>query len=616
MQKATTILSIIQQRGIERKPLQRVYRLLYHRELYKIAYAKIYRNRGATTPGSDAKTLDGMSAERISHIIDLIKGERYRWQPVRRTYIRKKSGKLRPLGIPSGDDKLLQEVIRLILEAYYEPQFSCRSHGFRPKRGCHTALAEIARTHKGTKWFIEGDIQGCFDNIQHDKLLAILAKQIEDKRFLNLIKRLLQAGYLEEWKWHNSYSGTPQGGIVSPVLTNIYLHELDRWIEETLLPQYNRGTEQDSRDPDYMRHARRKSVLHQQGHHDAAIVELKRMQAMPSRRDTPRYRRLRYIRYADDFLLSFIGPRCEAEEIKAHIGRFLREELGLELSADKTLITHAGTTAAHFLGHSLKIMHSDTKKTVYQRLGRRVIARSATGQVWLGIPAEKLKTLRRRYSKQGKPVHRPELLMNSDYHILTLYQSEWRGYVQYYIMAHNLSKLRIVWWTMSTSLLKTLAAKHKITVRQAYRRYRTILPTAQGPRRGYQVVISRKDKPPLVAQFGGIPLVRNAQPQQMEDNLQRQLAHTWTGHSELLQRMQRNQCELCGQREGVEVHHIRGLADLNRPGRKPKPLWMHKMAVIRRKTLVVCQTCHQAIHQGRHRNEWEHWKCELESRVN
>jgi hypothetical protein len=433
---------------------------------------------------------------------------------------------------------------------------------------------------------------------------------------LNLIKRLLQAGYLEEWQWHNSYSGTPQGGIVSPVLANIYLNELDGWIEETLLPQYNRGTEQDSRDPEYMKHARRKSMLHKQGNHDAAAAQLRQMQTMPSRRDTPRYRRLRYIRYADDFLLSFIGPKGEADDIKSRIGRFLHEELGLELSADKTLITHASTTAAHFLGYNLKIMQSNTKQSVYQRLGQRVIARTATGQVWLGIPDEKLKMLRSRYSQRGKPVHRPELLMNSDYHILSLSQSEWRGYAQYYIMAHNLRKLKTVRWTMSTSLLKTLAAKHKITVRQAHRHYRTILSTEHGPRKGYQVVIRREDKPPLVAQFGGIPLVRKVQPQQMEDNIQRQLAHTWTSHSELLQRMQRQQCELCGQRYGVEVHHLRGLADLNRPGRKPKPLWMRKMAVIRRKTLVVCQACHRAIHQGQHRQEWKHWNRELESRMN
>ena len=615
MLKATTILSIIQKRGSEQKPLEQAYRQLYNRELYEMAYARIYRNRGATTPGSNQVTLDGMSTQRITNIIERLKSERYRWQPVRRTYIQKKNGKRRALGIPNGDDKLVQEVMRLILEAYYEPQFSTNSHGFRPNRGCHSALQEMTRTHKGTKWFIEADIKGCFDNIPHEKLLTILSKRIKDGRFLNLIKRLLQAGYLEEWQWHNSHSGTPQGGIVSPVLANIYLNELDSWMAEKLLPDYNRGTEQASKNPEYMKHARRKSTLHKQGNHEAAKAEQKIMQSMPSRRDTPCYRRLRYIRYADDFLLSHIGTKDEAEMIKVSITQFLRKELGLELSTEKTLVTHARTSAARFLGYDLKIMGSDSKKTTYHRLDRQVTARSATGQMWMGIPKEKLKQLRSKYTKRGKAHHRPELLMNSDYHIIELYQSEWRGYVQYYIMAHNLRKLKTVYWVMACSMLKTLAAKHQSTVRQMHQRYKTILPTAYGPRKGYQVSISRENKKPLVAQFGGIPLVRNGKPAHIGDNIYQQLAHTWVGHSELLQRMHSDQCELCGQIGDVQVHHVRHLSDLNQPGRKPKPLWMRKMAVIRRKTLVVCPPCHQAIHHGQHRTEWELWNRELESRV-
>ncbi len=174
MRKAETVLSVIRERGKRGLPLTDVYRQLYNEELYLRAYGRIYRNDGAMTRGMTDETVDGMSREKILSIIEALRGERYRWTPVRRVEIPKKNGKTRPLGIPTWSDKLLQEVMRLIMEAYYEPQFSDLSHGFRPQRGCHTALASIQRGWTGTKWFIEGDIKGCFDNIDHEVLLKIL----------------------------------------------------------------------------------------------------------------------------------------------------------------------------------------------------------------------------------------------------------------------------------------------------------------------------------------------------------------------------------------------------------------------------------------------------------
>jgi hypothetical protein len=242
MQKAEVILGIIHERGKRGLPLENVYRLLFNPELYLLAYGKIYRNQGAMTPGTTDETVDGMSLERIQTIIETLRYERYVWSPARRVYIEKKnSTKKRPLGLPTWSDKLVQEVIRLILEAYYEPQFSDHSHGFRPNRGCHTALSEIRHGWRGTAWFIEGDIKGCFDNIDHTVLLSILRENIHDNRFLRLIENLLKAGYLEEWKYNATYSGTPQGGVISPLLSNIYLDRLDRFAEQNLLPAYNQG---------------------------------------------------------------------------------------------------------------------------------------------------------------------------------------------------------------------------------------------------------------------------------------------------------------------------------------------------------------------------------------
>src|SRR6266581_6347440 len=222
MQEGRTVLAIIAERGKRGLPLERVYRHLFNRDLYLMAYGKIYRNAGALTPGSTAETVDDMSLGKIDAIIEAVRYERYRWTPTRRVYIEKKnSTKKRPLSMPTWSDKLLQEVIRLLLEAYYEPQFRDCSHGFRPERGCHTALREIDRTWLGTTWFIEGDIKACYDSLDHHILLEILAEQIHDGRFLRLIGGLLQAGYLEAWKYRATYSGAPQGGIVSPVLSNI-----------------------------------------------------------------------------------------------------------------------------------------------------------------------------------------------------------------------------------------------------------------------------------------------------------------------------------------------------------------------------------------------------------
>src|SRR3954452_21684939 len=286
MQNADTTLAIIRERGKRGLNLEDVYRRLYNPDLYLRAYGRIYRNDGAMTRGTTEETVDGMSQEKILHIIEKLRFERYRWTPVRRTYIEKKgSTKMRPLGIPTWSDKLLQEVMRSVLEAYYEPQFSDRSHGFRPERGCHTALRQVFATWAGTKWFIEGDIKGCFDNIDHTILLSVLREKIHDNRFLTLVENLLKAGYLEQWDYRPTLSGTPQGGIISPLLANIYLDRLDEFVERTLIPEHTRGEGKRS-NPEYQRILRWIQRLKTQGASSEAIKPLrKRLRVIPTRKE-------------------------------------------------------------------------------------------------------------------------------------------------------------------------------------------------------------------------------------------------------------------------------------------------------------------------------------------
>jgi group II intron reverse transcriptase/maturase len=353
MRDAETTLAIIRERGKEGQNLEDVYRRLYNPDLYLKAYGRIYRNAGAMTQGITDETVDGMSQRKIEGIIELLRNERYRWTPVRRVLIPKKNGKTRPLGIPVWSDKLLQEVMRTILDAYYEPQFSPTSHGFRPERGCHTALHDIYRW-SGSAWFIEGDIKGCFDNIDHAVLLSILREKIHDNRFLFLMENLLKAGYLEQWNYRPTLSGTPQGGIISPLLANIYLDKFDKFVEQTLIPEFTRGKEK-RRLKEYDRLYRRIKQLVKEEASEEILKPLREEFRLQGANDPfdPNYRRLKYIRYADDFLLGFDGPKEDAEVIKTRLGEFLRDYLKLELSPEKTLITHTKTEKARFLGYEI-----------------------------------------------------------------------------------------------------------------------------------------------------------------------------------------------------------------------------------------------------------------------
>ncbi|WP_207929417.1 reverse transcriptase/maturase family protein [Actinomadura sp. 6K520] len=585
MQSAETVLGVLRERGRRGLPCDELFRQLFNPQLYLLAYGRIYANHGSMTPGVTRETVDGMSVRKIERIIAAMRSERYRFSPVRRVHIPKGNGKTRPLGLPTWSDKLVGEVIRLILEAYYEPTFSDRSHGFRPGRGCHTALREVANTWTGTTWFIEGDIADCFGSLDHDVMIEILAERIHDGRFLRLVRNMLTAGYLEDWKWGATLSGAPQGGVVSPILSSIYLHKLDQFVEKVLIPEYTRGGYRNG-NREYGRLKWRRAQARKRGDRTAVRELTKQTRRLPSVDPMdPKYRRLRYVRYADDHLLGFAGPKSEAEEIKRRLAEFLQNELHLELSQQKTLITHARTGAARFLGYDIVVQHNNTKVT---RGSRR-----ANGIIGLRVPDDVIKEKCAPFLEHGKPVHQGRWVQEADYTIVATYGSIYRGIVQYYLLAGNVPRLHRLLWVMQTSMLKTLASKHRSTVRKTAAKHRTKVQTPHGPRTCYEAQIERNGRKPLVARFGGIPL-RRQKTAMINDH---EPARDKYSHKEIVKRLLASTCELCGHHGNVEVHHVPKLAELDKPGRGTSG-WMQIMKSRRRKTLVVCDTCHHSIHTG------------------
>jgi group II intron reverse transcriptase/maturase len=586
MQSAETVLGVLRERGRRGLPCDELYRQLFNPSLFLLAYGRLYSNHGAMTPGADEETVDGMSLVKIDRIIDALRHERYRFKPARRVYIPKKNGKKRPLGLPSWSDKLVGEVVRLLLEAYYEPRFSDRSHGFRPRRGCHTALSEVANIWKGTVWFIELDIAQCFDRLDHSVMLKTLGEHIRDNRFLALLRNMLQAGYLEDWVWNATLSGSPQGGVCSPILANIYLDKLDQFVENTLIPEYTRGATK-ATNPAYQKIV--DAIKRARSHGDRAAVRALRKQQrnLPSRnpRD-PGYRRLKYVRYADDELLGFVGPKAEAEEIRARLAAFLREELKLELSDEKTLITHAATRAARFLGYEITVHRANHKIT----RGRR----ATNGVIGLRVPLDVIRAKGAPYHKRGKPALRPLLVNDDAYTIVSTYGAEYRGLVNYYLLAGDVWRLGRVRWVMETSMLKTLACKYHSSVTKMAAKYTTTIDTPHGPRTCMQVNVPREGRKPLTARFGGIALKR----QKTAVLTDRQPPPVITRRKELVTRLVAGRCELCARTGPMQVHHVGKLAHLDRPG-QPQPAWATLMSRARRKTLVVCADCHDVIHNRR-----------------
>ena len=478
MQPTIEILDRIRKNSRDNKEeiFTRLYRYLLRPDLYYLAYKNLYANKGAGTRGVNDDTADGFSKEKVDRIIQSLADGTYTPNPVRRKYIQKKqnSTKKRPLGIPTFTDKLVQEVLRMILESVYEPIFSNNSHGFRPNRSCHTALKSLKREFSGVSWFIEGDIKGCFDNIDHQVLANVINAKIKDARLIQLIWKFLKAGYMEDWQYHATYSGCPQGGIVSPILANIYLNELDKFVEKTAkefyksrdrhhTPEYDKVTWQIKKAQKQLKTAtgQEKTALLQK------IAQLKAvMHKTPCMSKTDKV--IKYIRYADDFILGVKGDKADCERIKRQLSDFISQTLKMELSEQKTLITHSNQYA-RFLGYNIRVRRDQKLKPHGNH-----VSRTLNGSVELCIPfADKImpflfgkSVIRQLRDGTIEPTARKYIFRCTDLEIVSTYNSELRGICNYYSIASNFNKLQYFEYLMEYSCLKTLAGKHESTSRK------------------------------------------------------------------------------------------------------------------------------------------------------
>ena len=577
---------------------ERLYRILFNEELFYVAYQKIASNGGSTTKGSDGRSIDEMSLARIETLIASLKDESYQPHPSRRVHIPKKNGKTRPLGIPAFEDKLVQEVVRMILEAIYEGHFETTSHGFRPKRSCHTALLHIQKTFSGAKWFIEGDIKGFFDNIDHDVLVGILRERISDDRFIRLIRKFLKAGYVEDWTFHNTYSGMPQGGIVSPILANIYLDKLDKYVKE-YIRHFDMGTKRrPGKESNDLANERKRTVRKlkkvKDGTEKAALVaRLKAIEqeraAFPSGDEMDgSYRRLKYIRYADDFILGVIGSKEDALRIKEDIKSFLSESLALELSEEKTLITHTGKSAK-FLGYEITVTRNNHQRDVQGRL-RRTYGKRVRLNVSMATLRDKLleygaMEIKLRNGKEiWKPKCRSGLIFNDDLEILDRYNRETVGFCNYYLIANNCVVLHNFRYIMEYSMYKTFAGKYRSTVRKINKKYRlNKLFTVKYEQKGviksrtfYKTSFKRR-----TTAFNGSC---DIEPYSIAD----------VSRTNLTDRLKAEKCELCGATGKLIMHHVRNLKDL-----KGKESWKRLMSARKRKTIALCPSCHRLRHLGK-----------------
>lgn len=574
-----------------------LYRLMYKEDFYVLAYERVKSKPGNMTPGTDGETLDGFSMDEIQSILRQMRDETFQFKPVRTVLIPKANGKMRKLGIPSVRDKIVQEVMRMILEAIYDspqgPYFHESSHGFRRNRSCHTALREFRTKWSAVNWIIEGDIRACFDEIDHGVLESILRKKIVDERFINLVRKLLKAGYMDmRDERKDSLAGTPQGGIVSPILANIYLDQLDQRVEQ-LRVRYERG-ETKRRNTKYRSLVERRDTLRKRGDKQSPEFRTlsKQIRTTPAIDPAdPNFIRIKYLRYADDWIIGIQGPHSLAVEIKEELKSFLSQELNLTLSEEKTRITQARKEEATFLGTLLQIGTGEggEPKIVIttNRWGKPFKRRSTGWETVMKAPMAKIveKIANRGFcTRDGEPAAKAGWTNLDVDQIVSLYSGINRGIQSYYRFTDNFGSLTRIQFILSMSCAKTLGMKLKTTSASIYRKHGReltfVIRALDGKKdRTVKFYVNRDWKVDRYA------FARGDQPTDLVQMATRMRTRSKLGYP----------CVICGETDGVVMHHVR---HIRKADSKPAVGFKAIMRALNRKQVPVCQSCHGKVHRG------------------
>ena len=462
---------------------------------------------------------------------------------------------------------------------------------------------QIQKTFTGANWFVEGDIHACFDSFDHHVVIGLLKKRIDDEAFIQLIWKFLKAGHMEQWTFNRTYSGVPQGSGVSPVLANIYLHELDKFMEKyaenfnTEAKKKHFSTAYKSSVGKAYRYRKKGREIWDSLSEEEKKIRCKNLKELEriEKSTTPyvyndsNYKRVQYTRYADDFIIGVIGSRADAETIKKDVKIFLQEVLKLEMSDTKTKVTHTGDRA-RFLGYDITVSRDQSLK----RTSNGKTQRCQTGVVKLYVPREKwvgklieYKAIKIKINENGKErfvaLHRGKLVNQSDIEILARYNAEVRGLYNYYSIANDSFKIGRFANVMKYSMYKTFACKYKTNVHEIKRRYcrNDLFTVAYETRQGTKTTTFYRDgykRKECATKFDNVSEL----PQFSK------YAKTNT----LKQRVERHTCELCLKDcRNLEIHQVKKLKDL-----KGNAEWVLLMKKKRRKTLVVCPECHHLIH--------------------
>lgn len=550
-----------------------------HIDVLKLAYELIKSKPGNLTPGITKETLDGISEEYFINISRQILAGKFKFSPARRIWI-PKPGKTekRPLGIASPREKVVQKAMELVLSSIFEPTFLDTSHGFRPQKSTHSALELIDKKFKGATWFIEADIAKCFDTICHDRLMSIISRRISCQKTLALIRSGLKAGYVElGGVCERGLVGTPQGSVLSPLLCNIFLHELDVFMEG-IMKRFDKGKSR-RQNSTYTSILNRMAKLSL----EKKLNLRKELRKVPTGDPMdPNFVRVRYVRYADDFLISVIGPHSLASEIKSLVGEFLDKELRLKMSESKTLITHASKEKASFLGAEIQWRTHSNKKVILTKAGKKS---RITARIALLAPIEKLirKLVIRKFMKwnpsgtQVVPVGLKRLQNLDHADIVAYYNAVIRGILSYYTFADNRSYLGVIARMLRYSCARTFALKYKLRfMAKVFKKFGSSLKC---PDKGVSLYIP--DTLKRIRQFN---LSQPATLEMLEKSWANKLTRSNLGRS----------CIICN---GIpaEMHHVRKLKEL----KERKLDWFTmQMAAINRKQVPLCKLHHTKLHQN------------------